>query len=99
MKKIISNAKKIFEKQPTINKILLIMSILYLIIVTLGLFSLIGWWTVFTSIALSYILNMWTQIAKEIENKEFEEDNKNNESKEDDKNNESKEDDKNKSER
>lgn len=72
--KLLENAKRVFKKQPTTNKILLIIAIIYLISVTFAIFSTIGWWTVFTSVALTYILNMWTELAKEIENKKFDDD-------------------------
>lgn len=77
--KLIENTMKIFKKQTKLNKVLFILAIIYLILATILVFSTIGWWTVFTSIALSIVINMWSKLSEEIENKQFNDDKDNKE--------------------
>lgn len=70
--KTLKNAFEIFKRQTTFNKVLLIIALLYLFFATFIVFSAIGWWTVFTSIALTIVINMWSNLSEQIRNKEFE---------------------------
>ncbi len=73
-KSFFKNLKRTFERMSFAKKIEFVIAIVIIIISLIFFSSVIGWWTVFTSVAIALVYDDIKEFIYEIKNKKFTED-------------------------